>query len=183
MGALPAGAADGGHQVHPLLDQVEQERRPIVRGDAAEHHAKALLIEAGTSIGSGRHGLEVDRHHRELGLRPDARGQVIEPGIVEGGPPVERRFPHAIARRTTGGRWSSSPYAQPSRSITWTSGISWPARCRTIEICKMQPGLAEAISCAPDSTMFRSFQASASSAISGWVRLSTPAEPQHQSDS
>src|ERR1700694_4426617 len=171
MGALPAGAADGGPQGHPPLDQVEQERRPIVGGDAAEHDAKALLIEAGTGIGTGGHGLEVDRHHRELGLRPNAGRELIEPWIVEGRTPVERRLTHAIARRTTGGRWSSSPYAQPSRSITWTSGISWPARCRPIEICKMQPGLAEAITCAPDSTMFLSFQASASFEISGWGRL------------
>src|ERR1700687_2587664 len=104
MGALPAGAADGGHQVHPPLDQVKQERRPKVRGDAAKHHAEALLVEAGTGIGSGGYRLEVDWHHRELRLRPDAGRQVIEPGIVEGWAPVERRLAHAIARRTTAGR-------------------------------------------------------------------------------
>ena len=109
VGALPAGAADGRHQVDPTLDQVQQEGRAVVRGDAAEDHPKALLVEAGTGIGSARHRLEIDRHHRKLGLRPDAGGEVIEPGIVEGGTPVERPRPHAMDRRTMEGRWSSSP--------------------------------------------------------------------------
>jgi hypothetical protein len=124
MGALPARAANNGDQVDTFLDQVQEERGPVVGRDAAEHDPESPIVEARTGVRPRGHLLEVDRDHRELWLRPDADSQVIEPGVVEGRLLVGGRLPHAIARRTIGGRWSSSPYDQPSKSITWTSGIS-----------------------------------------------------------
>jgi hypothetical protein len=109
MGPLPARAANGRHQVDPFLDQVQQKRRAVVRRNAAEHHPEAAIVERRPCIRSRRHFLEVDRDHRELRLRPDADGELVEPGIVEGGPRCEGCLSHAIARRTIGGRCSSSP--------------------------------------------------------------------------
>src|SRR5438094_1883411 len=171
MGPLPSCAADGGHEVDSSLDQMQQERRAVVGRDSAEDHAEPALVESGATVWSAGDRFVIDRHHRELRLRPDLIGQVVQPGIFErtrlgqGGPT------HAMARRTMGGSWPSSPYAQPSRSITCTTGMSRPARCSPMEICRMQPGLAEAITCAPESMMWPTFEASAASEISGWVKL------------
>ena len=129
VGPLPPRAANRCHQVHPFLDQVQQECRSIIRGNSAEDDPQSPIVKRRTRVWSRRHLLEIDGDHRELGLRPDTVGEVIEPGVVKSVPRSKRRLCHAIARRTIGGRCSSSPYAQPSRSMTWTTGMSCPARC------------------------------------------------------
>ena len=106
---LPARAANGRHQVDPFLDQMQQERCSVVRGDAAEHDPKALIVERRPGVRSRGHLLQIDGDHRELGLRPNTVGELIEPGVVKGGTWREGRLRHAMARRTIGGRCSSSP--------------------------------------------------------------------------
>ena len=109
MGALPTRAAHDGDQVDALLDQVKEEGGPVVGWDPAVDDPKAALVEPRSRVGPARNLLGVDRHHRELRLGPNPAGELVEPGVVESTTLRDGHGGQAIACRTTGGRWLTSP--------------------------------------------------------------------------
>src|SRR5207302_737434 len=100
------------------LDQVQKERGPKVGRNATEDDARTTLVERRSAVGRAGYLVDVNRHHRELRLGPDPTRELVEPWVVERVTLRDRGRGHAIAPTTIGGRWVSSPYAQPSRSMT-----------------------------------------------------------------